>query len=438
MPAASPTVRTLAGNGLRVVELPVSGRLATSISIAFAAGARHELADEVGAAHLLEHMVFKGTATRPSAREISRAAERLGTELNAYTNEDYVAFESFVRAESAVDVAELLADLCARPLLDPALLDGERAVVLQELADEDEDPSTLADHRLFAALFPGHRLGTRVAGDPPDVERLTPADLAAFRERQWGTAAGAVVLAGNLDHVDRARLDELLMAIPAREPAPPPAPIAPFAPRLEVAARDSEVAHLRLAYDVAGLDLAGVRDRALADVFSALLGGPMGSRLFEQLREERSLCYAVDGYVWGHPQRSLLSVDVSLQADRLAEAYELVGAIVADLREHGPTAEEAERARAYTAGTSALHFDTISARAEFALEALMEYGGADVDPLAYLAAIEAVTQADIAELAARIGSQPCVGCAGPVDPAVFGAPAADRARLGACAPAATS
>jgi predicted Zn-dependent peptidase len=415
----APTLRTLAGNGMRVVEMPVAGRLATSISIAFAAGSRHERPGEVGAAHLLEHMAFKGTASVPTARKLNRSAERLGTELNASTSHDYVEFYAMVRAQWSIDVAAMLADLCARPLLPAELLEGERDVVLQEIADNDDDPSVAADRLLSAALFAGHRLATPVSGEAEHVRRLAHADLLAFRDRCWSPAAGVAVLAGNLDHLDRAQLDELLLAIPARPVAQPPPPIGAFAPRIELEPHDGEVAHLRIAYDVCDLDLSDARERAVAEVFSQVLGGPMGSRLVDELREQRSLCYAIDGSVWGYPQRSMLSVDASLQGDRVAQAYELVDAIVADLRRDGPTEEEAQRMRAYAVGMFALSCDSIGARAGHALETLMEYGDDRIDPLAHLHAIESVTREDLAELAARIAPRPCIGCAGDVDAGVF-------------------
>ncbi|MGI8801603.1 MAG: M16 family metallopeptidase [Solirubrobacteraceae bacterium] len=415
-----PTVSAPVGNGMRVIELPVGGRLATSISIAFPAGSRHETAGEVGAAHLLEHMAFKGTAGRPTARELNRAAERLGTELGASTGDGHVEFFATVRAESAMEVTDLLADLCGRPLLDPELLEGERAVVLQEIADDDEDPGGRAGERLAAALFPGHRLATPITGKAADIERLGHAALVAFRERQWSPQAGVAILAGNLDHIDRAGLARQLERIPARPGPPTPPPIAAFAPRIEVEQRDSEVVHLRLAYHLPGFDLTSTRGRATAAIYSHVLGGPMGSRLFDEVREQRSMCYAIDGYVWGYASTTFVSVDASLPPSRLVEARELIDAIIDDLRRHGPTDEEAYRARAYGMGAGALSFESIGARAGHALDVVMEFGDDDIDPMSYLRAIEAVGLEDLAAIAGRVVPEPCVGCVGPVDRHVFG------------------
>ncbi len=421
MSAPGADVWTVAANGLRVIELPVAGRLATSISIALPAGSRHERADEIGAAHLLEHLAFKGTVAHPTARELNRAAERLGTELNAQTGEDHVEFFTLVRAEAAMELAGLLVEVCGCPLLPVEALESERGVVLAEIADRDDEPASAADDRLSAALFPGHRLATRITGTAADVEGLTHAKLVAFRARQWSPRAGAAVLAGNLDHVDRGGLEELLASIPGRPSPPAPPPIPPFVRRIEIDPRAGETAHLRLGYHVDGFDLSARRERAIAEVYSQVLGGPMGSRLHEELREERGLCYAIDGYVWGYPRYSGLAIELSLQAGRVPEAYAAIDGIVADLRDRGPTGEEAHRARAYALGSFALSFDGVGARAAYALEAVMEYGDENVDPLPYLKAIESVTRDDLAELAGRVAAGPCVGCAGPVEAGTFGA-----------------
>ena len=414
MVSASTTTETILANGMPLVEIPMPGRLATTIAIAFPAGARHEAADEVGVAHLLEHMVFKGSEHHPTATELNRAAERLGTELDGTSSHDYSEFASVVRAESAMPAIELLADVCGAALLDEVHLEMERAVILQEIADAHEDPGTRADDRIMAALFCGHRLATDTAGDRADVERLTHDRVLAFRERQWSPAGGLVTVTGNLEHLDRAALEELLLRIPVRPPAPAPPPIAPFQRRVDVEERDSDIVHLRLAYEVPGTDLTSARDRAVAEVYSDLLGGPMGSRLYEELRERRGLCYWVDGVVWGYDGASFLSVSCSVRAADVAETYEGINAIVADLRDSGPSGEEADRSRSYASGTAALGFESTRACADHAVELIMEYGDHDVDPMTHLAALESVTRADLAELAGRVAAGPCVGAVGPV------------------------
>jgi predicted Zn-dependent peptidase len=416
---AGVTERRLA-NGLRVIEMPMAGRLSATIALAFPAGARHEQWGEAGVAHLLEHLAFKGTAGHPTARELNRAAERLGTELDGSTSTDYVELGTAVRAPALMDALDLVSDLAGRPLLAPEHLEAERSIILQEIADDLQNPGSRADDRLLSALFGAHRLGRDVTGSAADVRGLTHEAVLAFHERQWSPRGGVLVLAGALEHLDRGRLDDLTARIPDRPAPAAPSPAPAFARRVEVEELQSDTAHLRMAYALAGVDLRRRRDRAITEVYAQLIGGPMGSRLFDDLREERALCYWIDGHVWGHEDRVYLSVQCSTGAEDVLEAHERIDAIVADLRERGPTEEESARAGIYASSAVALAFESSGARAAHALELLMELGDAEVDPLLHLHAVDRVTHADLAELAARVQAGPCVACVGPVDAAAFG------------------
>lgn len=403
---------TVLRNGMPLVEMAVPGRLATAVAIVFPGGARSETLEEVGVAHLLEHLAFKGTENHRTATELNRAAEYLGTELDGASTTEFVEFSTLVRAESAMAAAELLTELVATPRLDEADLAAEQSVIVQEIADENENPGSRADDLLVGALFAGHRLAQSISGDAADVQRLTHGRLLAFRDRQWSPPAGLVAIAGNLDHLDRDRLHALLGEIPPRPPPPPPAPIPAFTARSALEQRDGEVVHLRLAYSVPGLDFTRRRDRTVAEVFSQLIGGPMGSRLFDELREQRALCYWIDGHVWGYRSATFLSVSCSVHPDDLDEARERIQAIIGNLRARGPTDEETRRFSAYSAGAVAVDFESTSSRLH-AVELIMEYGDHDVDPILLLREIESITQPELAELAASIELQPCVGCVGP-------------------------
>lgn len=412
---------TVLSNGMPLVQMPVAGRLATAIAIALPAGARHEQPGEVGAAHLLEHLAFKGTEQHPTATELNRAAEYLGTELEGVSSIDSVEFSTEVRAQSAMPAIGLLAELVSKPLLTAPELELERAVVTQEIADEYENPSSRADDLLSAALFAGHRLAKNVAGGLADVHALAHDRLLAFRERQWSPAAGLAVIAGNLDYVDRALLEEGLSAIPARPSPPPSAPLPPFVPRTELEQLDSDVVHLRLAYEIRGIDLRRRRERAVAEVFSQLVGGPMGSRLSDELREQRALCYWIDAQVWGHETAAVLSVSCSVSPSDLRETYGRIEAILASLRALGPTAEEHNRFRAYSTGAVTLDFESVSSRLDHAIESIMQHGDHQLEPTVYLREINSVTHRELAELAAKIEPRPCVACVGPASTTDFSA-----------------
>jgi predicted Zn-dependent peptidase len=406
------TETTLA-NGMPFVSLPVPGRLSTAIAIVFPAGARHETPAEVGVAHLLEHLAFKGTPGHPTATELNRAAEYLGTELGGVSTTEYVEFSTAVRAEEAMAALELLVEVTGEPLLRADDLESERAVILQEIADADEDPASRASALIDRAVFGEHRLGQTITGDRAAVEALTLEQLLAFRRRQWSPGAGLIALAGNLVHVDRGAVEALAGRIPAQPAPPPPAPLPPFVPRTEFGESDGEVAHLRLVYELPDLHFADRRDRATAEVFSQLIGGPLGSRLFDELRERHALCYWTDGHVWGYDRGGYLSISCSVRPADLPEARERIAAIVADLTAHGPTDEEVARFRAYSTSAAVLDFESVSSRLDHAIELILEYDDHDIDPGRTVAALEAVGREELQTLAAGINPEPCVAVVGP-------------------------
>lgn len=415
----SDITQTVLANGMPVVEIPISGRLATTIVIAFPAGALYEHEDEIGVAHMLEHVAFKGAAKYRTARDLNRAAGYLGTELEGATTNGYVEFSAVVRAESAMDTIDLLSDVSGRALLERPYLEAERAVIFKEIAEVKDDPTINAEEQLNAALFDGHRLATGIAGDSTHVQGITYDQIVSFRERHWSPEGGVMVLAGNLEHLDRAQLTDLLLRIPHRNPPPHPPPIGPFVRRIKLDEYDGDVVDFRLAYAVSGLDLTRRQDRAVAAVYSNLVGGPVGSRLFDELREQRSLCYEIDGFLWGHESSSFLSVECSVHPSDLAETYERIDAIVRSLSESGPTEEETLRARSYTIGSTTLDFESVNARTDYAVGLIMDYKDHNVDSLQYLATLESVTHEDLVSLAANVQPGPCVGCAGPASAAEF-------------------
>src|SRR5947199_7779405 len=155
---------TILPNGLPLYRVAVEGTRALTILIAFDAGARTEQPEENGMAHFLEHLVFKGGEKYPTYRDVNEAAERIGAVLNAYTSHDLVAFHITVRAQRALEAADLLTDFVGRPQIDAAELDRERGVVVQEIARANDQPATVAEHLIDEAVLGEHPLGRSVLG----------------------------------------------------------------------------------------------------------------------------------------------------------------------------------------------------------------------------------------------------------------------------------
>jgi predicted Zn-dependent peptidase len=403
---------TVPSNGLPVHRLGLAGTRALTVLVAFDAGARNERPEENGMAHFLEHLVFKGGEKYPTYRDVNETAERLGGVLNAYTSQDVVAFHITVRAESAPQAIDLLSDFVARPRLDAEELDRERGVVIQEINRAYDQPSTVAEYLIDRAAFGDHPLGRTVLGPEENLRSFTREGIVAFRERRWSGTHGGAFLAGNLDHLpSEDELQERFGRFPAL-PEPPPYERAPdFAPATLVDERDTNQSHLRMIYrpDVTVTD---VRERAALTIYSTLLGGSMGSRLFEEIREKRGLCYSVYAVDHAFADVPILQLGSGLESAKCVEAYTRMREIVDELREQGPNEDEVVRARAYAAGRRVLAFENTNAVARYAANQQIVFGES-IDPDAAIAALDAVTFKEVREVAAAVADNLAVACVGP-------------------------
>jgi predicted Zn-dependent peptidase len=403
---------TIPANGLPVYNVRLPGTRALTVLVAFDAGARTERLEENGMAHFLEHLVFKGGEKYPTYKDVNETAERLGGMLNAYTSQDMVAFHITVRAESAEPAIDLLSDFVARPKLDAQELERERGVVIQEINRAYDQPSTVAEYLIDKAAFGDHPLGRTVLGPEENLKSFTREAIVAFRERRWAGANGGAFLVGNTDCVPKQdKLAELFARFPTLPEPEPYVPAPQFAPETLVEQRDTNQSHLRMIYKP-DVGVSDVKERAAFSIYSTLLGGSMGSRLFEEIREKRGLCYSV--YAVGHVFADLpiLQLGSGLDSEKCIEAYSRMREIVSELREDGPTREEVERARAYAAGRLVLTFESTNAVARHGASQRIVLGE-DIDPDAAIAALDAVKFEEVREVAANVADNLAVACVGP-------------------------
>jgi predicted Zn-dependent peptidase len=409
---ATVTTTRVPANGLPVHRIAVPGTRALTTLVAFDAGARTERPEENGMAHFLEHLVFKGGEKYPTYTDVNETAERLGGVLNAYTSHDLVAFHITIRAESAPAAIDLLSDFVGRPGIDPEELDRERGVVIQEINRAYDQPSTVAEYLIDRAAFGEHPLGRTVLGPEENLRAFTRAAIVAFRERRWAGARGGVFLVGNLDHLPpEAELHELLARFPALSEPEAYVPAPAFAPQTLVDQRDTNQSHLRMIYRP-DLDVRERPRRAALAIYSTLLGGSMGSRLFDEIREKRGLCYSVYALDHSFADVPILQLGSGLDSGKCIEAYTRMREIVEELRTEGPREEEVARARAYAAGRLVLAFENTNAVARYAASQAIVFGE-EVDPDAAIAALDAVTYEEVREVAAGITENLAVACVGP-------------------------
>jgi predicted Zn-dependent peptidase len=409
-----PTINQVTlSNQLPLYRMHMDSTRAVTILIAFDAGARTELPEENGMAHFLEHLVFKGGEKYPTYRDVNEAAERIGAVLNAYTSHDLVAFHITARAERALEAADLLTDFVGRPRIDAGELDRERGVVVQEIARSNDQPAMVAEHLIDEAAFGEHPLGRPVLGSIEHIrDEFTREGILAFRERRWSPERGGAFVVGNLSHFPTdGEVDELFSRFPGR-PSPEPYEPAPQSePRVLVQQRDSNQSHLRMSYRPA-VEVSDARQRAALTVYSTLLGGSMGSRLFDEIREQRGLAYAVHSMAHAYADVPVLQLSAGLDSTKCIEAYQRMREIVTELREQGPTEAEVERARAYAAGARAIAFENTGAIARHAAQQTILYGET-VDPDRTIALLDETTFDDVVTVAESVQDSLSVACVGP-------------------------
>jgi predicted Zn-dependent peptidase len=382
--------------------------------IALDAGSRVERAIESGIGHLLEHLALRGGHRYRGAREVGLAVQRLGGNLNGFITHDLVAYHVTVRAEYALEALDLLLDIVGSPRLDAAELAVERDVVADEIAGRRDHAGVLADDLLDRALFGDHPLGRATVGSPEVVARLGADDLRAFHEHRYTTSSAVVVVAGDATVSPRAeQVAERLAQLPAAFPAEPSAPAPPPRTSHQHERREGRRAQLRLGYRLEA-DLSSIRARAAFTVLAGVLGGPIASRLAEDLRERRGLCYDVSARPRVLSDAAVLGISAEVAAPKAKDVLALLREHVERLRRDGAAEEEVEIVRRHTAGTRVLALEHSRAVAQYAARQTIVFGQVSNAEDAVRAA-DAVTPDDVADLVRSISGAVASVSVGPGD-----------------------
>ena len=377
-------------SGIRVVTERMPEARSVSVGAYVGVGGRDEPDDAAGASHFLEHLLFKGTAER-TAREIAVAIDAVGGDMNAYTSREHTAFYARVPAPAYPMGLRLLLDVLAAPALRPNEVDGEREVILEELAAAEDDPDDVVHTRLAEALFPGHPLGREVLGEEATIEALSRDAIAAFHERWYRSTNIVVAAAGAIDH------DELCAAVDGflgdRDPGAAPlrnAPVDPPVARV-VAPHPGEQAHLALGWRAVDQDDPERYPLAFANY---VLGGGMASRLFQAVREERGLAYSIFSSTALHADAGALTVSAATSPARAAEVLTVIEAEIDGLLAGGVTDEEHRTALGYLEGSLVLGLEEPGSRMSRIGRSVVSRG--EVVPIdEHLARFRAVTVDDV-------------------------------------------
>jgi len=371
-------------SGLRVITDAMPHLQTASLGVWVGAGSRHEEADEHGISHLLEHMAFKGTSRR-TARQIAEEIEAVGGDLNAATGVETTAYYARMLEADVPLALDVLADILSDPAFDPEELQREQNVIVQEIGAAEDTPDDLVFERLQETSFPGQPIGRSILGKRETVRAFDRKRLSIYLKRNYRAPDMLVVAAGAVDHKAVVAEVERRFAGFTGPAGEVPAP-ARFVGGSHVETRDLEQVHVALAMQ--GLSQ---RDPELfsLQVFASALGGGMSSRLFQEVREIRGLCYSIYAYHAPYSDTGTFGLYAGTDA---ADVPELMRVVVGEIANAATSLTEAEvaRAKAQMKASLLMALESSGARAEQLARQMFAWGRPV--PLAELVGrIEAVT-----------------------------------------------
>jgi predicted Zn-dependent peptidase len=400
---------TRLSNGLTVITDPMAQLESAMLGVWVNAGSRNETAPLMGVSHMLEHMAFKGTTTR-SARDLAEEIEAVGGYLNAYTSREQTAFHARVLKTDVPLGIDLLADILINPTFDPAELERERQVVLQEIGQAADTPDDIVFDHLQSVTYPAQPIGWPILGSVETVGGFTPEHLRTYSAANYRAGGMTFVASGGVVH------DEIVKLVAEKfanlRSGPTPAPLAARYAGGDIRVEeDLEQAHI--AYALPGVSSVDP-DFYVAQVYATALGGGMSSRLFQEAREKRGLCYAISAFAQTAKDSGTIGIYTGT-GER--EAGEISAVIAGEMENLAATASDREVARAKAQMKSSLlmGLERPGQRAEQIAGNIFAMGR--VLPIEELTArLEAVDAAAVRRFGDRVmaSANPAIAAVGPV------------------------
>jgi predicted Zn-dependent peptidase len=396
-------------SGLTVVTERMERVETVSLGAYVGSGSRHELAEENGVSHFLEHMAFKGTKRRTAA-EIAEEIEAVGGHLNAYTAREQTAYYVKVLKEDTALAADIIGDILTHSTFDPEELERERGVILQEIGQANDTPDDIIFDHFQTAAFPDQPIGRPVLGLEAGIRAMPRATLTGYMRRHYPASNVVVAAAGALDHDHILELVNQHFADLPGDPSPK-AEAARYGGGEFREARELDQVHIVLGFPCAGY---GHPDYYPTLLLSTLLGGGMSSRLFQEVREKRGLVYSIYSFSSPFMDGGLFGIYAGTGE---SEAAELMPVTLEELHkvQHAVTEVELARARAQVKASLLMSLESTGSRCEQLARQLQVFGR--VIPTAEtVAKINAVTISDVCGAATRVfRAAPTLATLGPVE-----------------------
>ena len=397
-------------NGFRIVTEHMPGLQSASVGIWITAGARNETLAQNGIAHFLEHMAFKGTKTR-SALDIAEEIENVGGYINAYTSRETTAYYARVLAGDVPLAIDVIGDILVNPVFDPREIEIERGVILQEIGQALDTPDDVIFDWLQEEAYPDQALGRTILGPSERIKAFSRDNLKDFVGQYYGPENMILSAAGGIDHDALVKQAEALFSAMPRGNAPKETP-ALFAGGERRVVKDLEQAHVAL-----GFEGPTYRDDAIftAQIYASALGGGMSSRLFQEIREKRGLCYTIFASAGAHADTGMMTIYAGTSGEQVGELAEITLAEMARAADDMSDAE-VDRARAQMKAGMLMGLESPSNRAE-RLARMTQIWGRVPDLDEVVKKIDAVTRQSVRDFGAEMATSAKTAAAlyGPVD-----------------------
>ena len=396
-------------NGLTVATETLPSIESVALGIWVKSGARNEREDEHGMAHLLEHMAFKGT-NRRTAFQIASDIEDVGGEINAATSVETTSYYARVLSDDVPLAIDILADILTESKFDADELEREQHVILQEIGAAHDTPDDIVFDKFTETAYRHQTIGRSILGTPETVQSFTSRQIHDFIDRQYGAERMVVVAAGDVKHDVFVRdVERRLGSFRTKADATPPQ-YAQYVGGDFRENRDLMDAQIILGFEGRAYH---VRDFYASQVLSMILGGGMSSRLFQEVREKRGLCYSVYAFHWGFSDTGIFGVHAATGQSDIAA---LVPVIIDELQKAGESISQGEldRARAQYRAGLIMSAESASSRASQIARQLLLFGR----PIAkeeLMERLSALTVERLTDLSARLFStKPTIAAVGPV------------------------
>ena len=389
--------REVLDTGLRLITESMPHVRSVSIGVWLTRESRHESSALGGIAHFVEHMLFKGTATR-SAEDIAQAIDSIGGQLDAFTAKDYASYYIKVLDEHLPTAVELLSDIVMNPKFDPADLEKEKKVILEEIKMVEDTPDDLV-HELFTQHFwEGHSLGRPILGSKETVESFTAEILTQYFRQVYVAPNLIVSAAGNIEH---ARVRDLIAAAFARLPTTRAAfddTVPQVVPQVLVRSKELEQSHVCLGTNSYQQNHP---DRYVSYIMNTVLGGSMSSRLFQNVREKRGLAYAVFSGLSAYRDAGNITIYAGCANEAVPEVVDLCVEELRGLKQAAVPDAELRRAKDHLKGSLMLSLENTASRmSHLARQEIYFERHFGLDET--LAGVERVTSADVTRVASDL------------------------------------